>query len=78
MKHIVLPLLALLVVIGAGCAYLKHDVACPANAYCEALDFGGVQLTACLSLADMNKLKAIAADRKAEWMKSNGLKDGGL
>jgi hypothetical protein len=71
MKQTVISILSLLVVIGAGCAMFKHDVQCPSNAYCEAIDFGGVQLTACLSPSQMQQLKGIAAERKVAWTKSN-------
>jgi uncharacterized protein YxeA len=77
MKQIIVPILTLLIVIGAGCAMFKHDVKCPANAYCEAIDFGGVQLTACLSMSEMQQLKSIAAERKASWLRSNQ-QDAGL
>lgn len=77
MKRFLIPVLALIVVLG-GCAMFKHDVQCPSNAYCEAIDFGGVQLTACLSPSQMNQLKSIAAERKALYTKSMQSADGGL
>lgn len=60
-----------------GCSMLKHDVQCPSNAYCEAIDFGGVRLTACLSPSQMQQLKSIATERKASWMRAQQ-QDAGL
>jgi hypothetical protein len=77
MKKTLIFLLSLSVLVAAGCAMFKHDVECPANAYCEAIDFGGVQLTACLSMSEMVKLKAIAAERKASWERTNESTDAG-
>ena len=49
------------------CAAIKPEVnaPCPANAVCDAIDFGGaVTFTACLSADDMPKLQALATERR--------------
>ena len=50
-----------------SCSAIKGPVSvtCPADATCEAVDFGdAVVLTVCLSAADMSKLKTLATERR--------------
>jgi len=58
-------LLAMSVAIACAAITPKANAPCPANATCEAIDFGGaVTITVCLSADDMAKLKALATERR--------------
>ena len=69
--HIWFGIWGLFLVFGVACSLLKHDVKCPSNAYCEALDFGAAQLTVCVSPSDpagkaeLESLRRVATQRRA-------------